>query len=196
MGRPLLSWVICSCGAFQCGGTFIDPPINSRTSRPHSSSDGFLPERHLGFASVFNSPDPFIQGPSTGVAIALYTGSFSANPKIPLRYSYHRSFEPTALNLLLAYCSRGLGCRDAVSGLTRFHIHTPQPLTHPKSSLMSETQDTPNLEDLTPEEANRIIHSHRKVRYGQCTPAPQLPRLPASRSTSRGASHPSPTHPP
>lgn len=32
---------------------------------------------------------------------------------------------------------------------------------------MSDSQDSPNLEDLTPEEANRIIHSHRKVRYGK-----------------------------
>ncbi|KAK4661148.1 uncharacterized protein QC763_704800 [Podospora pseudopauciseta] len=41
---------------------------------------------------------------------------------------------------------------------------------------MSETQDSPgpNLEDLTPEEANRIIHSHRKVRYGTaCWPCRQ-----------------------
>ena len=35
---------------------------------------------------------------------------------------------------------------------------------------MSEPANSPNLEELTPEEANRIIHSHRKVRYG--TPAP------------------------
>jgi hypothetical protein len=40
---------------------------------------------------------------------------------------------------------------------------------------MSETQDggtgdqDQGVEDLTPEEANRIIHSHRKVRYGKCT---------------------------
>ncbi|KAJ4290027.1 hypothetical protein N0V88_006829 [Collariella sp. IMI 366227] len=39
---------------------------------------------------------------------------------------------------------------------------------------MSDTQDSPNLEDLTPEEANRIIHSHRKVRYGTaCWPCRQ-----------------------
>ncbi|KAK4188592.1 protein RDR1 [Podospora australis] len=40
---------------------------------------------------------------------------------------------------------------------------------------MSETHgDSPNLEDLTPEEANRIIHSHRKVRYGTaCWPCRQ-----------------------
>ncbi|KAL2128098.1 hypothetical protein VTI74DRAFT_9739 [Chaetomium olivicolor] len=39
---------------------------------------------------------------------------------------------------------------------------------------MSESQDSPNLEDLTPEEANRIIHSHRKVRYGTaCWPCRQ-----------------------
>jgi len=32
---------------------------------------------------------------------------------------------------------------------------------------MSEPADSsPNLEELTPEEASRIIHSHRKVRYG------------------------------
>jgi hypothetical protein len=31
---------------------------------------------------------------------------------------------------------------------------------------MSDTQESPSVEDLTPEEANRIIHSHRKVRYG------------------------------
>ncbi|EAQ91704.1 hypothetical protein CHGG_03639 [Chaetomium globosum CBS 148.51] len=30
---------------------------------------------------------------------------------------------------------------------------------------MSDTQESPSVEDLTPEEANRIIHSHRKVRY-------------------------------
>ncbi|KAK4638749.1 hypothetical protein QC761_0101170 [Podospora bellae-mahoneyi] len=41
---------------------------------------------------------------------------------------------------------------------------------------MSETQESPgpSLEDLTPEEANRIIHSHRKVRYGTaCWPCRQ-----------------------
>ncbi|KAL2261482.1 hypothetical protein VTK26DRAFT_4057 [Humicola hyalothermophila] len=40
---------------------------------------------------------------------------------------------------------------------------------------MSETQGSPtSLEDLTPEEANRIIHSHRKVRYGTaCWPCRQ-----------------------
>ncbi|KAH6838621.1 fungal-specific transcription factor domain-containing protein [Chaetomium sp. MPI-CAGE-AT-0009] len=39
---------------------------------------------------------------------------------------------------------------------------------------MSETQESPSVEDLTPEEANRIIHSHRKVRYGTaCWPCRQ-----------------------
>ncbi|KAK0717502.1 fungal-specific transcription factor domain-containing protein [Lasiosphaeria miniovina] len=39
---------------------------------------------------------------------------------------------------------------------------------------MSDTQELPNLQDLTPEEANRIIHSHRKVRYGTaCWPCRQ-----------------------
>ncbi|KAG7291333.1 hypothetical protein NEMBOFW57_001348 [Staphylotrichum longicolle] len=39
---------------------------------------------------------------------------------------------------------------------------------------MSDTQESPNLDDLTPEEANRIIHSHRKVRYGTaCWPCRQ-----------------------
>lgn len=32
---------------------------------------------------------------------------------------------------------------------------------------MSDTQESPSVDDLTPEEANRIIHSHRKVRYGR-----------------------------
>jgi hypothetical protein len=32
---------------------------------------------------------------------------------------------------------------------------------------MSDHHESPNVEDLTPEEANRIIHSHRKVRYGK-----------------------------
>ena len=47
---------------------------------------------------------------------------------------------------------------------------------------MSDTQESPRLEDLTPEEANRIIHSHRKVRYGKWTssssglPCPAKPR--------------------
>ncbi|KAK0711885.1 fungal-specific transcription factor domain-containing protein [Lasiosphaeris hirsuta] len=39
---------------------------------------------------------------------------------------------------------------------------------------MSDAHDSPNLEDLTPEEASRIIHSHRKVRYGTaCWPCRQ-----------------------
>ncbi|GAB1319863.1 hypothetical protein MFIFM68171_10073 [Madurella fahalii] len=39
---------------------------------------------------------------------------------------------------------------------------------------MSDAHESPNLEDLTPEEANRIIHSHRKVRYGTaCWPCRQ-----------------------
>ena len=32
---------------------------------------------------------------------------------------------------------------------------------------MSDAHDSPNFDDLTPEEASRIIHSHRKVRYGK-----------------------------
>lgn len=32
---------------------------------------------------------------------------------------------------------------------------------------MSDSHGSPNLDDLTPEEASRIIHSHRKVRYGK-----------------------------
>ncbi|AEO68607.1 uncharacterized protein THITE_2118168 [Thermothielavioides terrestris NRRL 8126] len=39
---------------------------------------------------------------------------------------------------------------------------------------MSDTHESPSLEDLTPEEASRIIHSHRKVRYGTaCWPCRQ-----------------------
>lgn len=39
---------------------------------------------------------------------------------------------------------------------------------------MSDSHESPNLEDLTPEEASRIIHSHRKVRYGTaCWPCRQ-----------------------
>ncbi|KAL2170753.1 hypothetical protein VTG60DRAFT_4501 [Thermothelomyces hinnuleus] len=39
---------------------------------------------------------------------------------------------------------------------------------------MSDSQKSPSIEDLTPEEANRIIHSHRKVRYGTaCWPCRQ-----------------------
>ncbi|KAK3934263.1 fungal-specific transcription factor domain-containing protein [Diplogelasinospora grovesii] len=39
---------------------------------------------------------------------------------------------------------------------------------------MSDRHESPNLEELTPEEANRIIHSHRKVRYGTaCWPCRQ-----------------------
>ena len=40
---------------------------------------------------------------------------------------------------------------------------------------MSDTQESPTLEDLTPEEANRIIHSHRKVRYGEWISVPECP---------------------
>ncbi len=39
---------------------------------------------------------------------------------------------------------------------------------------MSDTQESPGLEDLTPEEANRIIHSHRKVRYGKWISTPDM----------------------
>ncbi|KAL2150533.1 hypothetical protein VTH82DRAFT_7096 [Thermothelomyces myriococcoides] len=39
---------------------------------------------------------------------------------------------------------------------------------------MSDNQKSPSIEDLTPEEASRIIHSHRKVRYGTaCWPCRQ-----------------------
>ncbi|KAK1833679.1 protein RDR1 [Podospora conica] len=39
---------------------------------------------------------------------------------------------------------------------------------------MSDSHGSPNLDDLTPEEASRIIHSHRKVRYGTaCWPCRQ-----------------------
>lgn len=35
------------------------------------------------------------------------------------------------------------------------------------AAAMADQHESPtNLEDLTPEEASRIIHSHRKVRYG------------------------------
>ena len=40
-------------------------------------------------------------------------------------------------------------------------------------SPTSEPQESPGLEDLTPEEANRIIHSHRKVRYGKWSHDPE-----------------------
>jgi hypothetical protein len=33
---------------------------------------------------------------------------------------------------------------------------------------IAEADETIPVEELTPEEANRIIHSHRKVRYGKC----------------------------
>lgn len=48
--------------------------------------------------------------------------------------------------------------------------HIPTYLSHletAKAMSMSDSHESPNLEDLTPEEANRIIHSHRKVRYGK-----------------------------
>ncbi|KAK2604734.1 hypothetical protein N8I77_007636 [Diaporthe amygdali] len=39
---------------------------------------------------------------------------------------------------------------------------------------MTEQHESPNIDDLTPEEASRIIHSHRKVRYGTaCWPCRQ-----------------------
>ncbi|KAK5659584.1 hypothetical protein OQA88_786 [Cercophora sp. LCS_1] len=39
---------------------------------------------------------------------------------------------------------------------------------------MSDAHESPNVDDLTPEEASRIIHSHRKVRYGTaCWPCRQ-----------------------
>lgn len=39
---------------------------------------------------------------------------------------------------------------------------------------MAEQHESPNIDDLTPEEASRIIHSHRKVRYGTaCWPCRQ-----------------------
>ncbi|PSR80895.1 fungal-specific transcription factor domain-domain-containing protein [Coniella lustricola] len=39
---------------------------------------------------------------------------------------------------------------------------------------MSDQHERPNIDDLTPEEASRIIHSHRKVRYGTaCWPCRQ-----------------------
>ena len=31
-----------------------------------------------------------------------------------------------------------------------------------------ESEDLGQVDELTPEEASRIIHSHRKVRYGKC----------------------------
>jgi hypothetical protein len=46
---------------------------------------------------------------------------------------------------------------------------------------MSEGQQDP-IESLTPEEANRIIHSHRKVRYGK--PGAPHHRQISSRSSS------------
>jgi hypothetical protein len=38
---------------------------------------------------------------------------------------------------------------------------------------MSEGPAEIPIENLSPEEANRIIHSHRKVRYGMLFPSPQ-----------------------
>ena len=35
------------------------------------------------------------------------------------------------------------------------------------SSQLDHPDGSPGLDDLTPEEASRIIHSHRKVRYGE-----------------------------
>lgn len=42
---------------------------------------------------------------------------------------------------------------------------------------MSDQHESPNIDDLTPEEASRIIHSHRKVRYGMPCLAPCLSRI-------------------
>lgn len=33
--------------------------------------------------------------------------------------------------------------------------------------IEAEAEDHPSVDQLTPEEASRIIHSHRKVRYGE-----------------------------
>ncbi|KAK1580066.1 fungal-specific transcription factor domain-containing protein [Colletotrichum navitas] len=50
-------------------------------------------------------------------------------------------------------------------------------MQEPVAASMPESQSTPDqlsIDDLTPEEANRIIHSHRKVRYGTaCWPCRQ-----------------------
>ena len=35
-----------------------------------------------------------------------------------------------------------------------------------------EAEDHPSVDQLTPEEASRIIHSHRKVRYGEASHMP------------------------
>jgi hypothetical protein len=38
--------------------------------------------------------------------------------------------------------------------------------------MSEQLSESPNLDELTPEEASRIIHSHRKVRYGKFHGAP------------------------
>ena len=57
------------------------------------------------------------------------------------------------------------------SNLNRRNFSETTPLTPPSTTsagntyIMSEEQEP--IEPLTPDEANRIIHSHRKVRYGK-----------------------------
>jgi len=61
---------------------------------------------------------------------------------------------------------------------------------------MSDAHDSPNLDDLTPEEASRIIHSHRKVRYGEWVSYPVLVcPYPASQPTSVVVHNPVPAQP-
>ena len=61
-------------------------------------------------------------------------------------------------------------------------IPEPIPLSSPCSSscmlaVMNESQQESSGPSLAPEEANRIIHSHRKVRYGKLVSALTLRML-------------------
>ncbi len=71
----------------------------------------------------------------------------------------------------LEHLGSGLASISIAPAAPSFGSPPPPPIAHRTDSAqsidMSDTHESPNLEDLTPEEANRIIHSHRKVRYGK-----------------------------
>ena len=187
------------------------PPIpNFPTLRPAPSASFATPAPPLGFPSVFDIRRPFIGAPR---------GLWPSAPRHHLSncpaHSGASSRSSAALRPHFSNKSTngGTGPRRGPStgpstGPTTLGPHSdfssrspPRPYTRPSRSLffpypvwdpaapMSDTQESPNLEDLTPEEANRIIHSHRKVRYGTCGPCCHPPSHPRPHLRSRSPTH-------
>jgi hypothetical protein len=138
-------------------------------------------KRHFGFASVFTTRPSFSTNscPSTLLSVSItQRSSLTAR----LRPHFSNGDRPRLETADSSPCLLGVRVLRPSFGFAFPPRHPPEalpsappPVPLRPSRKMSDTQESPSLEDLTPEEANRIIHSHRKVRYGKWISVPECP---------------------